>query len=76
MPIQIIGVLNIDFAVQGVIEILTGSADIKQYVKKLKRCDPELSSNWGTICTLVEVTAGVVCLPHLSVFAGKICDLL
>jgi hypothetical protein len=29
------------FAVQNVIEILTGSADVKQYVKKLKRRDPE-----------------------------------
>jgi DNA-damage-inducible protein D len=45
------------FAVQDVIEILTGSADIKQYVKKLKSRDPELSSNWGTICTLVEMKA-------------------
>ncbi len=45
------------FAVQDVIEILTGSADIKQYVKKLKSRDPELGSNWGTICTLVEMTA-------------------
>ena len=45
------------FAVQDVIEILTDSADIKQYVKKLKSRDPELSSNWGTICTLVEMTA-------------------
>jgi len=26
-------------------------------VKKLKSRDPELSSNWGTICTLVEMTA-------------------
>ena len=45
------------FAVQDVIEILTGSADIKQYVKKLKSRDPDLSANWGTICTLVEMTA-------------------
>ena len=45
------------FAVQDVIEILTDSADIKQYVKKLKSRDPELSSNWGTICTPVEMTA-------------------
>jgi hypothetical protein len=45
------------FAVQDVIEILTGSTDIKQYVKKLKSRDPELSSNWGTICTPVEMTA-------------------
>ncbi len=45
------------FAIQDVLEILTGSADVKQYVKKLKSRDPELTSNWGTICTLVGMTA-------------------
>lgn len=45
------------FSVQDIVEILTDSADIKQYVKRLKSRDPELSSNWGTICTLVEMTA-------------------
>jgi hypothetical protein len=45
------------FSVQDVVEILTDSADIKQYVKRLRSRDPELSSNWGTICTLVEMTA-------------------
>ncbi len=45
------------FAIQDVLEILTGSSDVKQYVKKLKSRDPELSVNWGTICTLVEMTA-------------------
>lgn len=45
------------FAIQDVLEILTGSSDVKQYVKKLKSRDPELNSNWGTICTLVEMTA-------------------
>jgi hypothetical protein len=43
------------FAIQDVLEILTGSSDVKQYVKKLKSRDPELSANWGTICTLVEI---------------------
>ena len=45
------------FAVQDVLEILTGSTDVKQYVKKLKSRDPELGANWGTICTLVEMIA-------------------
>ncbi|MBU0544503.1 MAG: Bro-N domain-containing protein [Proteobacteria bacterium] len=45
------------FSIQDVIEILTGSADIKQYVKKLKSRDPELKVNWGTICTPVEMPA-------------------
>jgi len=45
------------FSVQDVLEILTGSADVKQYVKKLKSRDPELGANWGTVCTLVAMTA-------------------
>lgn len=45
------------FSVQDVVEVLTDSADIKQYIKKLKSRDPQLFSNWGTICTLVEMTA-------------------
>jgi len=45
------------FSVQDVLEILTDSADIKQYIKRMRSRDPELNSNWGTICTLVEMTA-------------------
>jgi len=45
------------FSVQDILEILTESSDIKQYVKRLKSRDPELNSNWGTICTLVEMVA-------------------
>ena len=45
------------FSVQDMVEILTDSADIKQYIKKLKSRDPQLFANWGTICTLVEMTA-------------------
>src|SRR5436190_21934452 len=45
------------FSVQDAVEILTDSADIKQYIKKLKSRDPQLFANWGTICTLVEMTA-------------------
>lgn len=45
------------FSVEDVVEILTGSLDVKQYIKKLKSRDSELNSNWGTICTLVEMVA-------------------
>ena len=45
------------FSVQDVVEILTDSTDIKQYIKKLKSRDPQLFANWGTICTLVEMTS-------------------
>lgn len=39
------------FSVQDVIAVLTDSADPKQYIKKMRTRDPELSANWGTICT-------------------------
>ena len=45
------------FSVEDVVQILTDSVDVKQYIKKLKSRDPELNNNWGTICTLVEMTA-------------------
>ena len=35
--------------------ILTDSVDPKQYIKKMRSRDPELSSKWGTICTPVEM---------------------
>lgn len=45
------------FSVEDVVQILTDSVDVKQYIKKLKSKDQELNNNWGTICTLVEMTA-------------------
>ena len=39
------------FAVQDIVQVLTDSADIKQYVKRLRSRDKELDSVWGTICT-------------------------
>jgi len=45
------------FSVSDVVEALTDSADPKQYIKKMRRRDPELNSYWGTICTPLEITA-------------------
>lgn len=45
------------FSVLDVIYCLTNSADPKQYIKKMRTRDPELNSNWGTICTLVPMVA-------------------
>ena len=45
------------FSVQDVIEILTESSDIKQYIKRILSRDKALKNNWGTICTLVEMEA-------------------
>lgn len=43
------------FSVQDVILALTNSADVKQYIKKMRSRDPVLNANWGTICTPVEM---------------------
>lgn len=45
------------FSIQDVVAVLTDSTDPKQYIKKMRTRDPELSANWGTICTPVEMTA-------------------
>jgi prophage antirepressor-like protein len=45
------------FSVQDVVEVLTDSADVKQYIKRILSRDEQLKSNWGTICTLVEMMA-------------------
>ncbi len=45
------------FSVQDVIEVLTDSTDVKQYIKRVLSRDEMLKSNWGTICTLVEMKA-------------------
>ena len=45
------------FSIQDIVEILTDSIDVKDYIKKMKRRDPELNFNWGTICPLVEMVA-------------------
>jgi DNA-damage-inducible protein D len=43
------------FVVSDVVLVLTDSTNVKEYVKKMRARDPELSVNWGTICTLLEV---------------------
>ncbi|GHT09413.1 phage antirepressor [Bacteroidia bacterium] len=45
------------FSVQDVVEVLSEAADIKDYIKKMKKRDSQLSANWGTICPLVEMEA-------------------
>ena len=39
------------FCVSDIISVLTDSADVRQYIKRLRQRDPELNSVWGTICT-------------------------
>ena len=45
------------FSVVDIVQVLTDSTDVKQYIKKMRARDPELDSKWGTICTPVEMRA-------------------
>ena len=45
------------FSISDIVTILTDSKDPKQYIKKMRSRDPQLKTNWGTICTLVQMTS-------------------
>jgi hypothetical protein len=45
------------FSITDVVAVLTGSADTKQYIKKMRQRDPQLNSYWGTICTPLDMPA-------------------
>ena len=45
------------FSVQDVVQLLTDTTDVKDYIKKMKKRDADLNSNWGTICPLLEMIA-------------------
>lgn len=45
------------FSVSDVVEVISESTDVKQYIKKIRKRDPELNTYWGTICTPLPMTA-------------------
>ena len=45
------------FSIADVIEALTDSANAKDYIKKMRKRDPELNANWGTNCPPLEMIA-------------------
>ncbi len=45
------------FSIVDIVQVLTDSSDVKQYIKKMRSRDSELDSKWGTICTPVEMRA-------------------
>jgi hypothetical protein len=45
------------FSVADVIEALTDSVNVKDYIKKMRKRDSELNSNWGTLCPPLELVA-------------------
>ena len=45
------------FSVVDIVQVLTDSADVKQYIQKMRKRDLELEAKWGTICTPVRMLA-------------------
>ena len=45
------------FSVADVIEVLTDSVNPKDYIKKMRKRDPDLNAIWGTICPPLEMIA-------------------
>ena len=48
------------FSVQDVVQALTDSNDVKQYIKRIRSRETELNFNWGTICTPVVTVSRFV----------------
>ncbi len=45
------------FSIVDIVEVLTESVDARQYIKKMRKREPELNNKWGTICTPVKMMA-------------------
>lgn len=45
------------FSITDVVQVLTDSVDVKQYIKRMRTRDLELNRKWGTICTPVVMLA-------------------
>jgi len=45
------------FSVADVVEALTDTVDVRDYIKKMRKRDKELNAYWGTNCPPVEMTA-------------------
>ena len=45
------------FSVQDVVQLLTDTTNVKDYIKKIRKRDIELNTKWGTICPLLKMVA-------------------
>jgi hypothetical protein len=45
------------FSVADVVETLTDTANVRDYIKKMRKRELELNTNWGTICPPLELLA-------------------
>lgn len=45
------------FSVADVVQALTDSANVRDYIKKMRKREQELDANWGTLCPPLELLA-------------------
>ena len=45
------------FSVADVVQALTDSANVRDYIKKMRKRETELNTNWGTLCPPLELLA-------------------
>ena len=45
------------FSIVDIVEVLSESQNPKEYIKKMRKRDSELNSNWGAICTPLQMMA-------------------
>ncbi len=45
------------FSVADVVQTLTDSANVRDYIKKMRKREAELDANWGTLCPPLELLA-------------------
>lgn len=45
------------FAVADIVETLSDTSNVRQYIKKMRSRDEQLNSKWGTICTPLQMIA-------------------
>jgi DNA-damage-inducible protein D len=45
------------FSVADVVQVLTDSANVRDYIKKMRKRETELDANWGTLCPPLELLA-------------------
>ena len=39
------------------VQVLTDSANVRDYIKKMRKRESELDANWGTLCPPLELVA-------------------
>ncbi len=59
------------FSIADVVEVLTGSTNVRDYIKKMRKREPELNANWGTMCPPLELLgAGNKLTSHFEVLVA------